>query len=94
MSPSERRQLKARSEQAKDLAIFVGRLTLEAGAHTCPTGKLEGIASVGIDAAARSRKGKMRKKKRRPVDLSAWALEQGKIAGVLQRIRSKTQGDG
>ena len=97
MSSSERRQLKARFEQAKDLAIFVGRLTLEAGAHTMPNGEV-GRDSVGIDAAARSRKGKMRKKraaKRRPVDRSAWALEQrsGKIAGVLQRIRSKMQGD-
>ena len=94
ISRSSRQWLQSRFVQAKQLAIFVGQLTDQAGAHRQPGGEIA-RDSVGIDAgAARSRKGKARKKKApkpQPVDMSAVALEQrsGKIAEVLQRIRSK-----
>ena len=60
-----RKWLKSRFAQAKALAIFVGQLTHEAGAHRLPTDETV-RDSVGIDAAAAPNRKAKRRRKRKP----------------------------
>ena len=89
MSPSARNQLKKRFTQAKELAIFVGQLTFEAG-H-CDRGDGKPCRdSVGIDmATARHRKRGRAKKAKAMVAPPSLDERSQTVANVLQRIRSK-----
>ena len=92
MSPGARAGLKERFSQAKELAIFVGQLTYEAG-H-CDRGDGKACRdSVGIDMASathrKTRGSRAKKSKAAPLSLEERSQT---VAGVLQRIRSKWAG--
>ena len=91
MLPVARAEIKKRFTQAKELAIFVGQLTFEAGHYDRGDGK-PCRDSVGIDmATARHRKQARAKKKGKAAPLSLEERSQT-VATILQRIRSKWVG--
>ena len=89
MSPSARSQLKKRYAQAKELAIFVGQLTYEAG-H-CDRGDGKPCRdSVGMDIATARRRKQVRARKVKAKAAPRSLEERSQtVANVLQRIRSK-----
>ena len=89
MSPGARNQLKKRFTQAKELAIFVGQLTYEAG-H-CDRGDGKPCRdSVGIDMATARHRKQVRAKKAKAMAAPPSLEERSQtVANVLQRIRSK-----
>ena len=86
MSPGARARVKKRFAQAKDLAIFVGQLTHEAG-H-CDRGDGKPCRdSVGmVVATAKRRKSRAKNVKAVPLSLEERSHT---VANILQRIRSK-----
>ena len=92
ISPRVRAGLEARFTKAKELAVFVGRLTFAAGAQR----DTEGVLcrdSVGLDAAT-ARRGRQKPKptsvKREP--LAALEHRSPVVAAVVQRIRARIRG--
>ena len=95
--PALRDELKQRFTQARELAMFVGRLTFAAGHCDCGDGHFR-RDSVGMCAgSARHRVGPVTQRVEATTDVGAASgatpqtLEERslKIASVLQRIRSK-----
>ena len=89
MSPGVRARLKSRFIQAKELAIFVGQLTFEAGHCVRGDGK-PCRDSVGIDMATARHRKQVRAKKAKAMAAPPSLEERSQtVANVLQRIRSK-----
>ena len=92
--------LKSRFVQAKELAIFVGRLTHRAGAHPGPEGALV-RDSTGFDAmAARQARNRPSGRKSRSaqeaVDVTPAGLfeRSGRLSELRERIMQKAQATG
>ena len=92
-----RRLLKVRFKQATEVAIFLGRLTLEAGAHRLPDGRIvrdsEGLGRHGTRRSSGKSKVGTAKTAVLP-DTSPEALVQrsGRLAALRDRIARRAQG--